>query len=246
MLPRRAEARTSRTLDRLTTGIFQKIHKIPEISAAVNRFPLFSRKSHRLPNEKSMQHGRRMTDRADPATELPPFPGPLGRQSVHRAHRVGQTLHRGGSGHAPRKPAVQNKAARPPLSGRTGRYNLATTYSRMTCRQTTIGAAAFHFRVRDGNGWFHRAMVTRSGAQGPERIPAGAALAETLMAGCWQAVHRRTASGEWMMSGELQQETFFPVRGRSPPRRGRRVRLTAVCTAAGSLISAYRRKYVNE
>ena len=39
--------------------------------------------------------------------------------------------------------------------------NLATTYSRGTCRPTTIGAAAFHFRVRDGNGWFHRAMVTR-------------------------------------------------------------------------------------
>jgi hypothetical protein len=38
LLPRRAEARTSSTLDRLTTGIFQKIHKIPEISAAVNRF----------------------------------------------------------------------------------------------------------------------------------------------------------------------------------------------------------------
>jgi len=42
-----------------------------------------------------------------------------------------------------------------------GCYNLATTYSRGTCRPTTIGAAAFHFRVRDGNGWFHRAMVTR-------------------------------------------------------------------------------------
>ena len=77
----------------------------------------------------------------------------------------------------------ENKAARLPLSGKTGRYNLATTYSRMTCRQTTIGAAAFHFRVRDGNGWFHRAMVTRSGAQGLDFRPAGAALAETLMAG---------------------------------------------------------------
>ena len=26
---------------------------------------------------------------------------------------------------------------------------------------TTIGAVAFHFRVRDGIGWFHNAMVTR-------------------------------------------------------------------------------------
>ena len=38
---------------------------------------------------------------------------------------------------------------------------LATTYSHVTFRHTTIGAAMFHFRVRDGNGWFHYAMVTR-------------------------------------------------------------------------------------
>ena len=41
------------------------------------------------------------------------------------------------------------------------RISLATTYSHRTFRPTTIGAAAFHFRVRDGNGWFHRARVTR-------------------------------------------------------------------------------------
>ena len=54
--------------------------------------------------------------------------------------------------------------------GNARAYNLATTYSRGTCRPTTIGAAAFHFRVRDGNGWFHRAMVTRgsSGRGGGE------------------------------------------------------------------------------
>ena len=38
---------------------------------------------------------------------------------------------------------------------------LATTYSHRTYRPTTIGAAAFHFRVRNGTGWFHRALVTR-------------------------------------------------------------------------------------
>src|SRR5690606_29311592 len=31
---------------------------------------------------------------------------------------------------------------------------------------TTIGAAAFHFRVRDGIGWFHSAMVARDGVEG--------------------------------------------------------------------------------
>src|SRR3712207_6035608 len=38
---------------------------------------------------------------------------------------------------------------------------LATSYSRTTFRRTTIGAAAFHFRVRNGNGWDHRASITR-------------------------------------------------------------------------------------
>src|SRR5258708_7798913 len=35
------------------------------------------------------------------------------------------------------------------------------SYSRTTYRSTTIGAAAFHFRVRNGNGWDHCAMITR-------------------------------------------------------------------------------------
>ena len=38
---------------------------------------------------------------------------------------------------------------------------LATTYSRASYTGTTIGAMAFHFRVRDGNGWGHHAKVTR-------------------------------------------------------------------------------------
>lgn len=39
--------------------------------------------------------------------------------------------------------------------------NLATTYFHRTCRPTIIGAGAFHFRVRNGTGWFHPAVVTR-------------------------------------------------------------------------------------
>ena len=38
---------------------------------------------------------------------------------------------------------------------------LAMSYSRTAYRRTTIGAAAFHFRVRNGNGWCHRAIITR-------------------------------------------------------------------------------------
>lgn len=30
---------------------------------------------------------------------------------------------------------------------------------------TTIGAIAFHFRVRDGIGWFHNAMFTEQGVE---------------------------------------------------------------------------------
>ena len=40
---------------------------------------------------------------------------------------------------------------------------LATTYSRTTYRCTTIGSAAFHFRVRNGNGWCHCAGSPDSG-----------------------------------------------------------------------------------
>ena len=36
---------------------------------------------------------------------------------------------------------------------------------------TTIGAGAFHFRVRDGIGWFHTAMFTgQGGAAGALRL----------------------------------------------------------------------------
>src|SRR5256885_4062194 len=38
---------------------------------------------------------------------------------------------------------------------------LATSYSRTAYRRTTIGAAAFHCRVRNGNGWCHCATITR-------------------------------------------------------------------------------------
>ena len=39
------------------------------------------------------------------------------------------------------------------------------TYSRMRMH-TTIGAAAFHFRVRNGIGWCHSAIVTRERVEG--------------------------------------------------------------------------------
>ena len=43
-----------------------------------------------------------------------------------------------------------------------GFFVLATSYSRTAYRRTTIGAAAFHCRVRNGNGWDHCAIITRN------------------------------------------------------------------------------------
>jgi hypothetical protein len=39
----------------------------------------------------------------------------------------------------------------------------------MACRHTIIDAVVFHFRVRDGNGWGHHAVVTRLLSVGFER-----------------------------------------------------------------------------
>ena len=54
----------------------------------------------------------------------------------------------------------QKKSPAPSFLKMPGKY-LAATYSHRTCRPNTIGAAAFHFRVRNGTGWFHRALATR-------------------------------------------------------------------------------------
>ena len=56
---------------------------------------------------------------------------------------------------------------KPPLVTQRGFWckALAMTYSRMRMH-TTIGAYAFHFRVRDGIGWFHAAMFTRERVEG--------------------------------------------------------------------------------
>src|SRR6267143_4240987 len=53
----------------------------------------------------------------------------------------------------------QKRKARRHLAN--GLLVLATSYSRTAYRRTTIGAAAFHCRVRNGNGWGHCATVTR-------------------------------------------------------------------------------------
>ena len=60
--------------------------------------------------------------------------------------------------------AGQKKNPQPRL-GVFGIKTLAMTYSRMRMH-TTIGACAFHFRVRNGIGWDHAAIVTRERVEG--------------------------------------------------------------------------------
>jgi hypothetical protein len=61
--------------------------------------------------------------------------------------------------------AAANRRAGPTQKTRRdepgGFFVLATSYSRTAYRRTTIGAAAFHCRVRNGNGWDRCATVTR-------------------------------------------------------------------------------------
>jgi hypothetical protein len=54
-----------------------------------------------------------------------------------------------------------SRSKKPSTLAHAGFLVLATSYSRTACRRTTIGAVAFHFRVRNGNGWCHYAIVTR-------------------------------------------------------------------------------------
>src|ERR1044072_6106788 len=56
----------------------------------------------------------------------------------------------------------ESQKPKSPPSKLSGLFVLATSYSRTTYRRTTIGAAAFHFRVRNGNGWCHCAIITRT------------------------------------------------------------------------------------
>ena len=51
---------------------------------------------------------------------------------------------------------------------------LAVTYSHLAYGQTTIGAERFHFRVRNGIGWFPPAMTARKTvACAADRVGAG-------------------------------------------------------------------------
>ena len=60
--------------------------------------------------------------------------------------------------YSPFTPGVQKKAE---TFASAFEKVLAATYSRGSYTTTTIGNAAFHGRVRNGNGWSHCFMTTR-------------------------------------------------------------------------------------
>ena len=77
-------------------------------------------------------------------------------------------------------------AKKNPAAGAAGFWikTLAMTYSRMRMH-TTIGVCAFHFRVRNGIGWDHAAIITRERVEGrgPDNPGRAHALARLRPAG---------------------------------------------------------------
>ena len=71
---------------------------------------------------------------------------------------------------------------------------------------TTIGACAFHFRVRDGIGWFHAAIVTRERVEG--RGPSSDGRA-TLSLGCFARNAPRGRRKGWDVASVLANVDVF-------------------------------------
>jgi hypothetical protein len=58
--------------------------------------------------------------------------------------------------------AVPERAAWPGVDSGQRKSPGSGLFSTPSCPGSIVGAEAFHFRVRDGNGWFHLALATRS------------------------------------------------------------------------------------
>ena len=125
-------------------------------------------------------------------------------------------------------PAPRKQEARsPPCRKGPGIY-LAASYSRRACRPTTIGAAAFHFRVRNGTGWFRRAMTTRKPASHPAdpRRPRRRASIRSTISGCLGLVCLSVVGPRSSPLPDIPMEKIessfprCPIRRIRPPRKG--------------------------
>ena len=86
-------------------------------------------------------------------------------------------------------------------------------FSAPSCPGSIVSAAAFHFRVRDENGWFHRALTTRTTYyRASAREPQAAPHARRRQVA---SLHRGAAPArrELRRSG-LQSRDAKPARGR--------------------------------
>ena len=66
-------------------------------------------------------------------------------------------------------------------------------FSTEACAPSIVSAAAFHFRVRDGNGWVHRALATGHGHYSAARVPSANGGQE---ASCASNEYERTGQEE--------------------------------------------------
>src|SRR5213080_4873233 len=82
---------------------------------------------------------------------------------------------------------------------------LATSYSRTAYRRTTIGAAAFHCRVRNGNGWGHCAIVTRAEQRTFRRSALACLRFEVRRSTCFVAVGAAFVN----QTSYILHQTFF-------------------------------------
>ena len=79
---------------------------------------------------------------------------------------------------------------------------------------TTIGAGAFHCRVRDGIGWYHTAMAAREGVESsPARKELSADSHGDLGRNVWAAHRWIIEAGEGLESVEFLQPQPLESRG---------------------------------
>ena len=80
------------------------------------------------------------------------------------------------------------------------------TYSRMATSHTTIGAERFHFRVRNGIGWFPLAMTARQVGYQRSVIVAASADSESCNDECRiRVINPTRIQAAWVLYGQASR-----------------------------------------
>ena len=105
---------------------------------------------------------------------------------------------------------VEHQKKDTPHFVRNGGCNtLATSYFHRPYRPTIIGATVFHFRVRNGNGWGHCAMITRWGSARrvlPGSVDPGFRFPGNCIQGCNKFVFRARQGPSWKWNDVRQTD----------------------------------------